>query len=71
MCLSILKLDYESAFAFNPVAMCMLPVGAVLAFCGVKRYIKTGVNHISKAENIIMWIMVMVLVVYGIVRNVL
>lgn len=69
MCISLLRLDFESAFKYNPVIMCMLPLGAVMVFNGIRRYIVTGVNKIPKSENNLMVLMIAVLLIFGIVRN--
>ena len=70
MCISLLKLDFKSAFQYNPVIFCMLPIGAVMFINGIRRYILCGVNKISKAENNLMILMIIVLVIYGIIRNI-
>lgn len=70
MCISLLRFDLKTAFAYNPVLLCMMPVGAVLLFKGLRRYIKTGFNKITKNENTVMIIMIVILLVFGIIRNI-
>lgn len=70
MCISLLKLDFEAAFKYNPVIMCMLPIGFVMVINGIRRYVLTGVNRISESENILMIVMIVVLLIFGIVRNI-
>lgn len=71
MCLSLMRLDFKAAWSYNPVIMCMLPIGAVLSFNGVKRYIVTGKNDTPKWENSILIVMILILFIYGIVRNII
>lgn len=71
MCTSIIMLDFKAAWSYNPVIMCMLPVGGVLFFNGLKRYIVTGINTPAKWENAVMVVMIIVLLIYGVVRNII
>lgn len=71
MLVSLLKLDFVSAWSYNPVVLCMLPVGAVLFALGLKRYIADGVNRMTKYETFTEYIMIAVLVGFGIVRNII
>ncbi len=70
MCTSLLMLDFKSAWSYNPVIMCMLPMGAVLLFRGLKRYIQTGKNSTPKWEDTVMIIMIVILLIFGVVRNI-
>ena len=71
MLVSLLKLDFVSAWSYNPVVLCMLPVGVVLFALGLKRYIADGVNRMTKYETFTEYIMIAVLVGFGIVRNII
>lgn len=70
MCTSLLMLDFKAAWSYNPVIMCMLPMGAVLFGRGLKRYIVTGKNTTPKWENTVMVIMIIILLIFGVVRNI-
>lgn len=69
MCTSLLMLDFRAAWSYNPVMMCLLPIGAVLIANGIKRYIVTGRNTTPKWETAVMIAMIVVLVIFGVVRN--
>ncbi len=71
MCMSLLSFDFKAAFRYNPAVMCILPAGAVILFKAVYRYIKIGKFSISKSDNIVLWVMVAVLIVFGIIRNII
>ncbi len=70
MCTSLVMLDFRAAWSYNPVVMCMLPVGIVLFGRGLKRYIVTGKNTTPKWEDAIMVVMIIILLVFGVVRNI-
>lgn len=71
MCTSLLMLDFKAAWSYNPVVMCLLPVGTFLLFRGLKRYIVTGINLTPKWENGIITAMTVILLVFGVVRNII
>lgn len=69
MCLALLALDLPAAWAANPVLLLLLPVlAALLARLGV-RYVKTGRSALSRGESALVWSMVVVLLVWGVARN--
>lgn len=70
MCLALLRLDFKSAFQYNPAIFILLPVFGTTAAVGVIRYIKTGSKKKTKAENIALWAALAVLVLFGILRNI-
>ena len=70
MCTSLLMLDFKAAWSYNPVIMCLLPVGAFLFYRGLKRYIVTGRNSTPKWEDGIITAMTVILLVFGVVRNI-
>lgn len=69
MFLAILRLDFKEAFASNQVLFCMLPLMVVYAILLIVKYIKNGKVKLSKAENVICYFLIAVLVVWGVVRN--
>lgn len=69
MCVSILNLDFKAAFSYNPVIFIFLPVGVILYFKSIYRYIRYGINRFSAIENNIMIIMIVILIIFGIIRN--
>ncbi len=67
---SLALLDFKAAFGYNPVLFIMLPL--ILFFIGryIYQWIRYGKSTLSKAENIIQIIMVIVLIAFGILRNI-
>lgn len=69
MFISLMKLDFKSAFEANRLLLVTLPVIASLLFVYFFRYIKTGSRKISKAENIIYIVLIILFLMFGVVRN--
>ena len=70
MCLSLLKFDFESAFLHNRILTLMLPFGAVITACYLYRYIKSGEKMLGKSSRVIVFLMIAILLVFGIIRNI-
>ena len=68
MMLALLKLDFRAAFEANAVLLCLLPVFAVLAARFIYVYIKRGTVR-DRAVEITAYILIALLVVWGVVRN--
>jgi len=69
MFISLMKLDFKSAFEANRLLLVTLPVIASLLFVYFFRYIKTGSRIITKAENIIYIVLIISFLIFGVVRN--
>lgn len=69
MFISLMKLDFKSAFEANRLLLVTLPVIASLLFVYFFRYIKTGSRKIFKAENIIYIVLIITFLIFGVVRN--
>lgn len=69
MFISLMKLDFKSAFEANRLLLVTLPVIASLLFVYFFRYIKTGSRKIFKAENIIYIVLIISFLIFGVVRN--
>lgn len=69
MCVSISHGDIKSAFYYNQVLIFLTPLIALYYIFYQIRYIKTGQRKISKLENNTMILIIVILVIYGIVRN--
>lgn len=70
MCVSIAELDFAAAFRFNPVIFVTLP--ALLGCLAYKEitYIKTGVHKMPLLCNIFLYIEIILLLAYGVIRNI-
>lgn len=69
MCMALLQFDLAAALQANALLVCLLPVLAlVLAVSGV-RYVQTGRFSLSRWQSAAVWGMVVLLVVFGILRN--
>ena len=69
MLLALIRLDFRTAFGYNAVLLCMLPLLAALLAVSVIRYIRTGSRKLTRPENGIMWAMIVILLAWGVVRN--
>ena len=69
MCVSISHGDIKSAFCYNQVLIFLTPLIALYYIFYQIRYIRTGQRKISKLENNTMILIIVILIIYGIVRN--
>lgn len=69
MCLSLLRLDFAGAWQYNPMILCLLPFGLAVAVNVAVRYVKTGSVRPDKWANILVWIMIAALLIFGVARN--
>ena len=69
MCLALLRLDLAEAWEANTVLFLMLPVLAVLGARMAVRYVRVGSTVGPKWEDAIIWVMIALLIIWGIVRN--
>ena len=69
MCLNILKGNFSEAVRCNPALFfCSFPL-LVIVGDGVFRYIKTGERTLRKWQNVVLYVIIGVLLVYGVIRN--
>lgn len=69
MFISLMKLDFKSAFEANRLLLLTLPVIVILLSVYFVRYVRTGSKRISKTESLIYIVLIVLFLVYGIVRN--
>ena len=69
MCRSIIRLDFKSAFWYNPVVFLMLPLIGVLLINMSYNYVKNGSNRLAKPLEKLVIVMIVVLIVFGVLRN--
>ena len=61
--------DLPVDFRYNQLLFVLTPFFAIYILFFIIRYIKTGNSKLSKTENIIFIIIIIMLIVYGIIRN--
>lgn len=69
MFISLMKLDFKSAFEANRLLLLTLPVIVILLAVYFVRYVRTGSKRVSKTESLIYIVLIVLFLVYGIVRN--
>ena len=69
MCLSLLRFDFAGAARANLAVLVLSPVILVLLLWYLVNYIKFGKRELSRAQAIIVWTLVVLLLLFGIVRN--
>ena len=69
MCMSLLRLDFKSAWRANPAIMALLPLGAAVAADMTVRYVRNGTSRPDRFSNAAMIFMLVVLLAFGVVRN--
>lgn len=70
MLLSLLRLDFKSAFYYNALLLISLPLLIVIIIRVIAQYIKTGNTALKKHENIICIVLIAAFIVFGILRNI-
>lgn len=69
MCLALLQLDFAEAFSANPALLLLSPVLTVIVIQYCITYIRKGCWKMHPFQNIILWICIAILILYGIARN--
>ena len=70
MLLAILRLDFYKAFRYNPLAFILLPVAIVLVIDNLYKSYKNKTPIYKKIDDKIWYILIFILIVYGILRNI-
>ena len=70
MGLSLMQLDLRSAFHNNSAVFILLPLGLVIGIRWMERYIRYGKRGFTRGEEIAFVFMIIVLIVFGILRNI-
>ncbi|MBQ9045927.1 MAG: DUF2752 domain-containing protein [Oscillospiraceae bacterium] len=68
MCMSLLHLDLRGAFAANAAILCLLPLLAFTALRQIWLYIHRGVSR-STVTDVVSGFSIVVLLAFGVVRN--
>lgn len=69
MFISLMKLDFKGAFEANRLLFLTLPVISALLIVYFVRFIRTGSRKLSKIEDIIYIVLVILFLLFGVVRN--
>lgn len=70
MCMALMQLDFRKAFFYNPMLfLLLLPLGIVCAG-SVAGYIKDGTKQIQRWQKFVLYVCIVLLMLYGVVRNV-
>lgn len=69
MSLSLLRLDLMAAWRANPGLLLLSPVLALLGLRLAARYVRTGAVQLTGRENALVWCMAVLMLAYGVVRN--
>ena len=70
MLYSIIKLDFYAAFRYNPLLFILFPFGLVLFINYVISLLKNKQPLYLKVPDYIWYILIILLIIYGIVRNI-
>ncbi len=71
MLLSILKLNFYQAFRYNPLVFIMLPFSLFLLIEKLYSEYKNKKSLYSKIPNYVWYIILVILIAYGILRNII
>jgi hypothetical protein len=69
MCAALLQIDISAAFAANPMVLLLSPVLVAVFLPAFWRYLKTGRFCFGHVQNIVVWICILLLLAFGVVRN--
>ena len=69
MCLALLRLDFGAAFRANQALFLLLPAGALLAGWQAARYLRFGSTALTRAQTLLVYVMIAALVAFGVLRN--
>lgn len=71
MFVSLMKFDIQNAFNCNPVLLCLSPVFIIISIRYIYVYIKNGNFILGKFFDILIYILIAVLFIFGILRNII
>lgn len=70
MILSIIRLDFYQAFRYNPLLFILFPFGLILVLEYLYSLFKKRTPIYEKINNKVWIILIVILIIYGIVRNI-
>lgn len=69
MIISLINLDFKSAFHYNAALFVLSPVFLILAITIIVRYIKTGSQKLCLGQSVVLYALIALLLLFGIIRN--
>lgn len=69
MCMALLRLDFREAFRCNAAMFCLLPLGIAVAARQTYVYVRYGSARLERWTAAAIVFMIVVLLVFGVVRN--
>lgn len=70
MCLSLMRFDFVSAYHYNKLLFIISPVIVFMITQQIYRYIRFNDAKTTKAQTVILILLVVLLVIWGILRNI-
>ena len=67
--MALLRLDFVAAFKANAAILCLLPVWGAVFGAQAVRYVRSGEKRFKRWQNVLTFISVVLLLLFGIVRN--
>ena len=69
MCVALLHLDWRGAFSCHPVLFVLLRPLTAVFICSAAGYVKNGRFWFARWQNLILYVSVAALVIFGVVLN--
>lgn len=70
MIISVFHLDFKAAFKYNAALLVLSPVILFLLIQILIKYIKTGNQTLNKGQSVTLYVLIVLLILFTIVRNV-
>jgi len=70
MGIHLIQGKFMMAYHDNPLLMIILPVFLIILVRYIYLYIKTGRTKLTRLEDTVLWLIVISLVLFGIIRNI-
>lgn len=69
MVTALARLDFKAAFKANEALFITLPIVLLVLIFEEIRYIKSGTRKLCKTTSVFLWAETVILILYGIIRN--
>ena len=70
MCVALLQLDFAKAFQSNQALFLLMPMMIPVFVKYLADYVKTGKWYMNRIQTGILYVSIIILVLFGIVRNI-